>query len=585
MRAQQGHTVVLGVRDGNVLPRLELRELQADADLWNLYLLGLRNMQDRPQVTLDQDRLSFYGVAAVHSRPWGTPQFGLQPTQPNAGFAAHTSNLFGSWHRCYLALYEQTLHAVMQEVATTFPDSRYTDALTRFRIPFLDLAAPPGGKDVWPAIMSDETVDVDTPQGRQTIPNPLFSFKFNPIPSVDVFGWAPWTYWPKTLRYPSSGAPDARSQNDLVRRQLEANSVSFRDRIYALLTSYDNYNQFILETWDRDAGREDSLPALHGAIHFLVGNAGHFTWLDHSAYDPFFALLHTFIDRVDALWTARHPQSYIQPAPVGAATAMYPAGTVTDENTDLAPFFSDNQTMWKSHAVRYTHTFGYYYNDANHQDPNVVGANIARLYGPQSSVTRKRDGHSTKTDEPCQLTHDYFVNIRVDKFALQELVDKAKDPAQEAAHSLKNEAYAVYVFIKEPPANPAEWAFFKDGLVGTHGIVMPTMNDHPMSLVIGGSLPLNTRLREAMDRGDLSSLEPPEVGRYLEKIIHWKVATAGDAPIEIKDVKGLKISVLTSLLRNPCQADSLHHREGPVEGLPDATSGKEGGAQPGDVDV
>lgn len=46
---------------GTVAPRLEIRDLQRNADQWNLYLLGMERFQAKSK----SDRLSYYQVAGV----------------------------------------------------------------------------------------------------------------------------------------------------------------------------------------------------------------------------------------------------------------------------------------------------------------------------------------------------------------------------------------------------------------------------------------------------------------------------------------------------------------------------------------
>ena len=53
---------ITGVKDetGSVHPRLDIRSLQKNKDLWNLYLLGLVRMQAVPQ----DDKLSWYQIGS-----------------------------------------------------------------------------------------------------------------------------------------------------------------------------------------------------------------------------------------------------------------------------------------------------------------------------------------------------------------------------------------------------------------------------------------------------------------------------------------------------------------------------------------
>jgi len=124
----------------------------------------------------------------IHGRPY--QQFnGIQATKgnDNSGYCTHTSILFPTWHRPYLAFYEQVLYDIIQQVASWYPEGvvrdRYTSAALRFRIPYWDWAAPPPpGQSVLPySIGAYAAVEVDGPNGRQLIANPLFSYEFSPL--------------------------------------------------------------------------------------------------------------------------------------------------------------------------------------------------------------------------------------------------------------------------------------------------------------------------------------------------------------------------------------------------------------------
>jgi tyrosinase len=52
---------VAGLGDTSVYPRLEVRELERNADQWNIYLLGLKRFQE----TGKDDRLSYYQIAGT----------------------------------------------------------------------------------------------------------------------------------------------------------------------------------------------------------------------------------------------------------------------------------------------------------------------------------------------------------------------------------------------------------------------------------------------------------------------------------------------------------------------------------------
>lgn len=107
---RQGATVAItGLQNGNgadgsVPYRVEIRDLQQNADQWNLYLLALYMMQ---QSTAQTYELSYYQIAGIHGRPF-IPWDGVAASSgdQNNGYCAHSMALFTTWHRPYLALFE-----------------------------------------------------------------------------------------------------------------------------------------------------------------------------------------------------------------------------------------------------------------------------------------------------------------------------------------------------------------------------------------------------------------------------------------------------------------------------------------------
>src|SRR6478736_5756344 len=105
---------------------------------------------------------------------WG----GVKPVagSENTGYCTHSSVLFPTWHRPYMALYEvrrrifgwelgaglvmrltgiqQVLHGLIQLIASFWPEAerpRYEEAAKRFRLPYWDWALnPPTGGSVLP---------------------------------------------------------------------------------------------------------------------------------------------------------------------------------------------------------------------------------------------------------------------------------------------------------------------------------------------------------------------------------------------------------------------------------------------------
>lgn len=93
---------------GSVPLRREVRELQQTfPDQFNLYILGLQNLQG-----LDESQLtSYYQISGIHGMPF-KPWDGVgsdsdwEESSGFGGYCTHSSILFTTWHRPYIALYE-----------------------------------------------------------------------------------------------------------------------------------------------------------------------------------------------------------------------------------------------------------------------------------------------------------------------------------------------------------------------------------------------------------------------------------------------------------------------------------------------
>ena len=111
------------------------------------------------------------------------PSYGVFPS----GFATADTD----------ASHQNILYSVIQDIASQWENvedrARYQAAAQNFRIPYWDWAAePPSGESVLPkSIGRNAFVDVDGPNGKQTIANPLFSYRFKPLDGLDFLEVAP----------------------------------------------------------------------------------------------------------------------------------------------------------------------------------------------------------------------------------------------------------------------------------------------------------------------------------------------------------------------------------------------------------
>ncbi|KAK3724436.1 hypothetical protein LTR37_001060 [Vermiconidia calcicola] len=570
-RRQDETVTVTGMRFG-VQPRLEVRQLEANADQWNIFLLGMRRFQQTDQ----SDATSYYQIAGIHGRPF-QPWNDVPPADGNnsPGYCTHLLNLFLSWHRAYLALFEQKLYKHIVDAVNEFPAGserqRYARAALSWRFPYWDwAAAPPSGQSVFPESMQSPTIDVTMPNGTTTIPNPLFSYRFHPV-SVDDFYFNPFATWEETMRYPTGWDGEATSQNHLLGPVFDNSRVSFQDRLYNLFTNYDNFTEFGNEAWMHSGLQNaDSLEALHDVIHGFLGSNGHMTFLDYSAFDPAFFLHHAMMDRCFALWQALYPDSYVEPMAAIQQTFTIKVGDVKDENSALEPFFSNrDRDYWTSASIRSTQTFGYTY-------PELVGnANISsvkeainKLYGssmgnsglsPRGLSYRAADGRQRQ----------YLANIVSQKLVLDG-------------------SYAVYLFMGDFDDTPSSWAT-SPNLVGTHAVFGAlSSSDNAAStprsrarrsdsaIQVTGTMPLTSMLLAKMESGELANMKLATVEGYLTDNLHWRVGMFDDTEVSAEDVADLSVTVVTARVLPAASEDAFPEWSEFAE-ISSITRGKPGG--------
>lgn len=104
------------------------------------------------------------------------------------GYCPHVSNMFGPWHRPYLALFEQVLHDRAVEIAKEYPagddQDKAMEIADKVRLPYWDWAMdPPNNEEgCMPASLRRPTATVTFPNGTTgTIANPLYRYDFHPL--------------------------------------------------------------------------------------------------------------------------------------------------------------------------------------------------------------------------------------------------------------------------------------------------------------------------------------------------------------------------------------------------------------------
>ncbi|TVY38862.1 Tyrosinase [Lachnellula subtilissima] len=536
--SQNFYPVTGPTSNGTVVVRQEIRELQKDSTLWTLYILAL----DFMQYTNQTEMLSWYQLAGIHGEPyapWDNVQPG--PGLDNSGYCHHVSILFPTWHRPYLALFEQVMYNLVQEIASMWPagsvKDQYVAAGKNFRIPYWDWAAVPSdGSSVLPHIVQDSpSMSVDGPAGTQMIANPLFTYQFKPV-DPKAFIYSPVS----TLKYPNNNTASAYSQNELVARQLDNNAATFRSRLYNLFGAYHNYSTFSNTGWypDNTDADYDSIEGVHDQIHALVGSGGHMSVTDYSAFDPLFMLHHANIDRLFAMWQVINPDSYVVPTPATADTYNFKAGDTLDSQSILTPFHDTSGNYWNSDTARDTHTFGYSYPETNGGSDVDVKDQVLKavnaLYGDKT--TNGTDGNNTPQRRDAVVNHrEWIVNLKADKHAL-------------------NGSFFVHIFLGDFGSDPTGWSF-EPNLVGTWAVLDKFNTANAPNKPVSGTIPLTGVLSKLVLANELQSLDPDVVQPYLTANLKYRVTLLDDTEVGNGDVPSLSVTVISAPVVPP-QTDS-----------------------------
>ncbi|SZF02864.1 unnamed protein product [Blumeria hordei] len=550
--ARQIPSIVVNTRDlggqgpnGTLPLRLEIRELMKNPEMWTLYILGLDRMQNMDQNEL----LSWYQIGGIHGSPH-TPYDGVQPTPGNEylGYCTHVSQLFATWHRAYLALFEQSLYGIIKSIANAYPEGpnrdKYVNAASNFRIPYWDWATSQSiGDHTQPHDFGMiPNIKVDGPAGIQMISNPLYSYKFHPLNTTD-FKDDPFNKYPATMRYPTGATASASSQNNIFEQTFDSIKDNVKSRVYALLTNYHDYVGFSNNGYREDAppNEQDSLESIHNLIHNLIGGDGHMTYIDYSAFDPYFFLHHTTIDRAFALWQVLNPDSYLIPLPAVAKSYTIAIGDIQDVNSPLTPFFKDTSgNFWTSADLRDTRDMGYNYPETWNPDPagrrrDVITA-VNKLYGPGAS-NPKMSIDALSISESGKY-REWVANIQMYNHGL-------------------GAPYSVYIFLGPSNPDPKAWTF-DPNLAGLHATFVRSVThskdfEPQNSPIVTAAIPLTQALIDHIGRGELDSLSVEDVTPWLEENLHYRVSLLNSTEVSGSSVPGLKVFVASAEVKLPTE--------------------------------
>jgi tyrosinase len=579
-------------------PRLEIRDLARNADQWNLYLLGMERFMSKDK----RDVLSFYQVSGVHGRPFVSWNNFPSPLVNNAGFCPHGMTLFGSWHRPYLAAYEQAWYQSVLEVIREFPGNqqqRLLNAASTLRMPFWDYARDPAGGPVVPTLIRDQTVRVTKPQGTVTIPNPLYKYSWgNSLPSE--MGGGPWNNWPETLRRPVSGP--TRSNNNEMNARFTASRLSIRDRIFALFSSNPNWGAAstaaIGVRTALSGGGVDSIESVHDLVHSLAGgdSGGHMSYLDVAAFDPLFWLHHTNIDRLLAMLQLVTPNTYVANGNVMRPMAQWNQGEPKNAYTPLKPFTKDAAgNYYTSMDVYETRTLGYFYPDTSSNSRDQVVRSINSLYGAGVRSMSKRDDDLSPTGQYMgrpirEGEYHTILSVVADKYALEGsytvhcFVGKPSNsttnstaPYPMTANSTISASVPLGTGVAgsdgEAPYDPSSDYTQSPNYVGSYGVLGGMMaggSNSSQPLMTEGSMTLTSCLQGKLATGELKSLTPEHIESYLKENLYYKVVGV-NGEINPDSIPNFHISVKCNKAKPATSDNELPDLSAPYTVLPKAT--------------
>ncbi|RDA86687.1 hypothetical protein CP532_5050 [Ophiocordyceps camponoti-leonardi (nom. inval.)] len=394
------HIAVTGVQGDfrrSVPLRLNINDLQArGGPAWDLYLLSLLAMYE----TNPSNPESFFQIAGIHGKPYREwDNTGPQEGDGWAGYCPHGEKIFLTWHRPYLALYEQTLIKHAKRLAATYPQqvrAQYQQAADNLRIPYWDWAA----QQEVPGATVPSRVRVNSPTGSKQIDNPLSTFKYPRSALTGQFG--AWDNRPQIFHCPSPYKyPDSANSN--------LQSRPYKQWIYDALTRSRSFDEFA-----SPEGGGVGLEQVHNAVHWDGSCGGQFLALDYTAFDPLFMMHHCNADRMWALWSAMNPGSVIfNGTYVGGSRFSTPGGTEITPDSPLQPFFQTNGRFHTSRSVSSIKPFGYSYEGLEYwaKSEATMRQDTVRLVNRLYSPTSFSSGGMMASQRP---EIRYFVNLELD---------------------------------------------------------------------------------------------------------------------------------------------------------------------------
>ncbi|KAK1700074.1 hypothetical protein BDP55DRAFT_645836 [Colletotrichum godetiae] len=594
----QGPVLIEGITtayQGNEPPmRLELRDMfKVHPDQWHLYLLGL----ERFQGVSEEHPLSYFQIAGIHGKPaqkWPNEMWNsaadkdLKPNQGYGGYCTHSSILFLTWHRVYLALFEKELYKHVNDIAKEFEENgemRYIEAAKTFRIPYWDWARP--DLPLFPAeAVSTAEHSVERPNGKLVKINPLASYVFQDYSKGRRDRQE--ADFPQILQNrDKTSRTIGNIDNKEVRAEMRKfftepergiKGLNLAERLLFLLQSYTDFaavsNNSELGSKKDEFFHWGSIEDVHNAVHDYIG--GNMGFPAISAFDPIFWLHHTNIDRIFAIWQVCNPGKYVTPQKSKRNNIVRATNMDEDVNSSLPPFARSvtadgQQTFWTSVGVEDTKTFGYLYPETRptFNSRKAIINELDRVYWKRASfgnilrsqpkdiatleqLQERARVHLKKSPDTgvIELPQGRDVSsLMVKGRYLEWLVNIRADKTELSGN------YIVNVFLGDPSSKTPPLLYMRGhahvGSFATfgqdeHSPCENCKKGRSEKQRITGQIPLTIALVERYLAGQVDSLKPQHVVQYLKDNLRWKITLPTGELKSTEEMKNLLICVVSN---------------------------------------
>ncbi|KIL63082.1 hypothetical protein M378DRAFT_733369 [Amanita muscaria Koide BX008] len=484
------------------------------------------------------DDKSFYAVSGIHGQPYtawngatGTSTASSPASEKEwnfGGYCTHGSVLFPTWHRPYLALFEQIIQEHAIEIATRFDFAKqsWKDTAIALRLPYWDWVANAVPPDF---LIRDETITIlDFDGSSIKVGNPFLRYHFRET-DCQLFD-PPFNHRLTTLRHPDDEEKEDEEKLVQTMKSLQAKIV---DDTIALLTLVHDWTHFSNHT-AQDFSLTNSLEAIHDIVHCRFGGGGHMSEVAVAAFDPIFYMHHCNIDRLLAIWLALNQgKGVCSGKNDDGGTFTLPPQTDVDECTELAPFWKTQDTFWCSKHLYNTEVLGYSYPELG---PNDQYAIYERVEVAQALVTKYIEGSPGGIFASSDMGRwwNWAVRIRARKFEL-------------------GRSFSIMIFLGGVPTDPTDWST-SDSLAGVHHVFANSSAGRcpncrkKQNTINEGFVHLNRHLLQ-MESVLPAGLDPSHLQGWLMRRIKWRVTDETRRPVELESLEVALMAI--PLTRHP----------------------------------